>query len=139
MVTLSGGHTLGFSHCSSFESRIHNFSLLNDIDPSLDSDFAQDLKTKCPKTQSRDKNAGTFLDSTASVFDNDYYKRLLAGQGLFISDQAIAGDYRTSWIVQSFAKDQSLFFKEFTSSMLKLGNVGVSNNGEVRLDCRVVN
>ncbi|KAI9078208.1 hypothetical protein K1719_039822 [Acacia pycnantha] len=139
MVTLSGGHTLGFSHCSSFEARLHNFSLLHDIDPNLDSDFAQDLKRKCPATPLRDQNAGQFLDSTASVFDNDYYKRLLAGKGVFLSDQSLAGDYRTSYIVEAFAKDQSLFIKEFTASMLKLGNVGVSTNGEVRLDCRVVN
>ncbi|XP_054779676.1 peroxidase 66-like [Prosopis cineraria] len=141
LVTLSGGHTLGFSHCSSFEARLRNFNLLHDVDPSLDSKFAQDLKQKCPEKPSfRGHNAGHFLDSTASAFDNDYYKRLLAGKGLFISDQAIVGDYRTRWIVEAFAKDQSLFFNEFIASMLKLGNVGVlSHNGEVRRDCRVVN
>ncbi|XP_054776712.1 peroxidase 66 [Prosopis cineraria] len=140
LVTLSGGHTLGFSHCSSFEARLRNFSLLHDVDPSLDSKFAQDLKQKCPeKPLFRGHNAGHFLDSTASVFDNDYYKRLLAGKGLFISDQAIVGDYRTRWIVEAFSYDQSLFFKEFVHSMLKLGNVGASANGEVRLNCRVVN
>ncbi|KAK4280420.1 hypothetical protein QN277_012047 [Acacia crassicarpa] len=139
LVTLSGGHTLGFSHCSSFEARLRNFSLLHDIDPNLDSEFAQNLKKKCPKKPFRAHNAGHFLDSTASVFDNDYYKRLLAGKGLFISDQAIVGDYRTRWIVEAFAKDQNLFFNQFIASMLKLGNLGVLKHGEVRRDCRVVN
>ena len=138
MVTLSGGHTLGFSHCSSFQARIQNFSLLHDIDPSLNTEFALDLKKKCPKPNTN-FSAGQFLDSTASVFDNDYYRQLLVGKGLFSSDQSLVGDQRTSCIVKAFAKDQSLFFKEFADSMLKLGNVGVCENGEVRLNCKVVN
>ncbi|KAH1152100.1 hypothetical protein GLYMA_16G200300v4 [Glycine max] len=79
MVTLSGGHTLGFSHCSSFQARIQNFSLLHDIDPSLNTEFALDLKKKCPKPNTN-FSAGQFLDSTASVFDNDYYRQLLVGK-----------------------------------------------------------
>jgi peroxidase len=119
MVTLSGGHTLGFSHCSSFESRLHNFSSLHDIDPRLNTEFALDLSKKCPKPNNN-PNAGQFLDSTASVFDNDYYKRLLAGKGVFSSDQSLVGDYRTRWIVEAFARDQTLFFKEFATSTFKL-------------------
>lgn len=58
---------------------------------------------------------------------------------MFGSDQALLGDYRTRWIVESFAMDQNLFFGEFAVSMVKLGNVGVIENGEVRLECRMVN
>ncbi|KAJ1423891.1 Secretory peroxidase [Sesbania bispinosa] len=138
MVALSGGHTLGFSHCSSFEARLHNFSSFHDIDPSMNTEFALDLRKKCPRPNN-DGDVGQFLDSTASVFDNDYYKQLLAGKGVFNSDQSLVGDYRTRWIVEAFARDQSLFFKEFATSMLKLGNVIGSENGEVRLNCRIVN
>ncbi|KAJ1402527.1 Secretory peroxidase [Sesbania bispinosa] len=138
MVALSGGHTLGFSHCSSFEARLHNFSSLHDIDPSMNTEFALDLRKKCPRPNNNG-DAGQFLDSTASVFDNDYYKQLLAGKGVFNSDQSLVGDYRTRWIVEAFARDQSSFFKEFATSMLKLGNVRGSENGEVRLNCRIVN
>ncbi|KAK7840021.1 peroxidase 66 [Quercus suber] len=138
LVALSGGHTLGFSHCSSFEARLHNFSSAHDVDPSMNNEFSQKLRKKCPKPN-KDHNAGEFLDSTSSTFDNDYYRRLMAGKGVFGSDQALVGDYRTRWIVEAFAKDQSLFFKEFAASMVKLGNVGVIENGEVRLKCRVVN
>ncbi|KAJ4706116.1 Peroxidase [Melia azedarach] len=138
LVALSGGHTIGFSHCSSFESRLRNFSSLHNIDPSMDTDFAQNLRTKCLKPN-RDRNAGQFLDSTASTFDNNYYKQLLVGKGAFGSDQSLFGDSRTRWIVESFARDQSFFFREFVNSMVKLGDVGVIENGEVRLKCRVVN
>ncbi|RVW72966.1 Peroxidase 66 [Vitis vinifera] len=138
LVALSGGHSLGFSHCSSFEARVHNFSSVHDIDPTMNTEFAERLKKKCPKPNS-DRNAGEFLDSTASTFDNNYYLQLMAGEGLFGSDQALLTDYRTRWIVESFAKDQGLFFREFTASMVKLGNVGVLENGEVRLKCQAVN
>ncbi|PON69938.1 Peroxidase [Parasponia andersonii] len=137
LVALSGGHTIGFSHCSSFESRVKNFSLAHDIDPSLNVEFAQELRKKCPKP--RNKNAGQLLDSTSSTFDNDYYKRLLESKGVFGTDQALADDFRTRGTVESFAKDQSLFFREFAASMIKLGNVGVIENGLVRLKCRLVN
>ncbi|BBN69797.1 Peroxidase superfamily protein [Prunus dulcis] len=138
LVALSGGHTLGFSHCSSFESRLRNFTSLHDVDPSMNNEFAQKLRKKCPKPN-RDRTAGELLDSTSSTFDNDYYKQVVAGKGVFGSDQALFSDYRTRWIVESFAEDQSLFFKEFAASMVKLGNVGVIEDGEVRLNCRLVN
>ncbi|KAK2985066.1 hypothetical protein RJ640_022944 [Escallonia rubra] len=138
LVALSGGHTLGFSHCSSFEARVRNFSALHEVDPNINIEFAEKLRKKCldPK---RDHNAGEFLDSTSSTFDNDYYQRVMAGKGVFGSDQALYGDFRTRWIVESFAKDEKLFFREFAASMVKLGNVGVIEDGEVRVKCRVVN
>ncbi|KAF5731119.1 putative Peroxidase 66 precursor [Tripterygium wilfordii] len=138
LVALSGGHTLGFSHCSSFEARLRNFSSVHDIDPSIAVDFADNLKKKCLKPN-REHNAGQFLDSTSSTFDNDYYKQVVKGKGVFGSDQALLGDYRTKWIVEAFARDQGLFFREFTASMVKIGNVRVIDNGEVRDKCRVVN
>ncbi|KAI3471090.1 hypothetical protein Pfo_027753 [Paulownia fortunei] len=138
LVALSGGHTLGFSHCSSFEARLRNFSSTHDADPTLDPQFATDLKSKCPKPNT-DLNAGQFLDSTASVFDNDYYRRVVGGKGVFASDQSLYADYRTRWMVEAFARDQGLFFREFAASMVRLGSVGVVENGEVRVNCRVVN
>ena len=103
----------------------------------MNGEFAETLRKKCPKPN-KDRNAGQFLDSTASTFDN-YYKQLLAGKGVFGSDQGLFSDYRTKRIFESFAKDQSLFFREFAAPMVKLGNVGVMENGEMRLKCRVVN
>ncbi|KAF3503598.1 hypothetical protein F2Q69_00043331 [Brassica cretica] len=139
MVTLSGGHTIGFSHCSSFEARLQNFSKFHDVDPSMNYAFAQSLKKKCPRSNNRGKNAGTVLDSTSSVFDNDYYKQILSGKGVFGSDQALLGDYRTKWIVETFARDQKAFFREFATSMVKLGNFGVKETGQVRVNSRLVN
>ncbi|KAK4796790.1 hypothetical protein SAY86_029116 [Trapa natans] len=138
LVALSGAHTLGFSHCSSFEVRLSNFSSTHDTDPSMNPLFVEELRKKCPKPN-RGRNAGQFLDGTSSAFDNDYYKKLIAGKGVFGSDQALFSDYRTRWLVESFAKDQGLFFREFAASMVKLGNVGAKEIGEVRKKCGIVN
>ncbi|KAL8141499.1 hypothetical protein V2J09_014531 [Rumex salicifolius] len=138
LVALSGGHTLGFSHCSSFRARIHNFSNVHEVDPTMDRDFAFALKGKCP-AHNKDHSAGQLLDATSSKFDNNYYKRLVEGKGVFGSDQTLYGDSRTKYLVQSFANDQSFFFREFAASMVKLGNVGVVEQGEIRRNCRLVN
>lgn len=138
LVALSGGHTLGFSHCSSFVARVHNFSTIHETDPSMNAEFASLLKNKCPGSNNNG-DAGQFLDSTASQFDNDYYKQIIAGKGVFGTDQALYNDQRTRGIIEAFGKDQNLFFREFAASMIKLGNVGVNEVGEVRLNCRRVN
>ncbi|GFP84766.1 peroxidase 66 [Phtheirospermum japonicum] len=138
LVALVGGHTLGFSHCSSFSGRLRNFSPTQDSDPTLDLNFASDLRKTCP-INNTDRNAGQFLDSTSAVFDNDYFIRVIQGKGVFVSDQSLFSDQRTGPMVEAFARDQSLFFREFSESMVRLGNVGVTENGEVRRSCRVVN
>ncbi|XP_020546918.1 peroxidase 66 isoform X2 [Sesamum indicum] len=138
LVTLSGGHTLGRSRCSEFDYRLRNFSAAHDTDPTLDPEFATELKSKCPE-HNKDPNAGENLDSTGLGFDNDYYKRIVGGKGLLVSDQTLLGDYRTRWRVEAFARYRRLFFWEFGPAMVRLGNVGVVESGEVRVNCRVVN
>ncbi|KMS99000.1 hypothetical protein BVRB_3g066080 [Beta vulgaris subsp. vulgaris] len=138
LVALSGGHTLGFSHCSSFVARVHNFSIVHYTDPSMNPEFASMLRQKCPRSNNNG-DAGQFLDSTASQFDNIYYKQIIARKGVFGTDQVMYDDPRTRWMIEAFANNQNLFFKEFAASMIKLGNVGVKEVGEVRLSCGRVN
>ncbi|KAL3641017.1 Peroxidase 64 [Castilleja foliolosa] len=109
LVALSGGHTLGFAHCSSFQNRIHNFSNKTDIDPSMDPSFAGKLRQVCPK-QNTVKNAGANLDSSPFVFDNAYYKLLLQGKSIFSSDQALFANSRTKALVTKFASSQEEFY-----------------------------
>ncbi|KAL9172850.1 hypothetical protein ABFS82_03G074100 [Erythranthe guttata] len=137
LVSLSGGHTLGFSHCSSFQNRIHNFSNKTDVDPTMNPSFATSLRQVCPK-HNKVKSAGANLDSSPTVFDNAYFKLLLQGKSIFSSDQALITSSRTKALVAKFAANQEEFFDAFVKSMIKMSSIN-GGGTEIRLDCRVVN
>ncbi|XP_073285902.1 peroxidase 64 [Primulina huaijiensis] len=137
LVALSGGHTLGFSHCSSFQNRIHNFNAKLEVDPSLNPSFAASLRQVCP-VHNKVNNAGSFLDSTPTVFDNAYYKSLLQGKSIFSSDQALLTTSTTKALITKYATNQQEFFEGFIKSMIKMSSIGGGGN-EIRLNCRVVN
>ncbi|KAH0719414.1 hypothetical protein KY290_014942 [Solanum tuberosum] len=136
LVALSGGHTLGFSHCSSFINRIHNFNNTHDVDPTLHPTLAATLKGICP-LKNRAKNAGSPMDPSSTMFDNTYYKLILQNKSLFSSDQALLSNPKTKNLVSDFASSKEAFFKAFANSMIKMSSI---NGGqEVRKDCRVAN
>ncbi|KAJ6838208.1 peroxidase 64 [Iris pallida] len=135
LVALSGGHTLGFSHCSSFQNRIHNFDARSDVDPALNPNFAASLRKACP-AHNKVRSAGATLDSTTAVFDNSYYKLLLRGRSVFSSDQALLSSSRARRLVSEFAASGEAFNEAFVKSMIKMSSL---NGGqEVRLDCKAV-
>ncbi|KAK7270417.1 hypothetical protein RIF29_23534 [Crotalaria pallida] len=134
VVALSGGHTIGISHCSSFTDRLYPKQ-----DPVMDKTFAKNLKLTCP-TLTTDNT--TVMDiRSPNKFDNKYYVDLMNRQGLFTSDQDLYSDKRTKDIVTSFAVNQSLFFDKFVNAMLKMGqlNVLTGKQGEIRAKCSVRN
>ncbi|KAM4131252.1 hypothetical protein ACJW30_01G163500, partial [Castanea mollissima] len=134
LVALSGGHTIGLGHCTSFDERLYP-----NQDPTLAKTFANELKEVCPKP---DTNATTVLDKRSpNKFDNKYYVNLMNREGLFTSDQDLYTDSRTKGIVESFALDEELFFEQFAKSMIKMGQLSVltGKKGEVRADCSVRN
>ncbi|KAK4352503.1 hypothetical protein RND71_028021 [Anisodus tanguticus] len=134
VVALSGGHTIGIGHCTSFTDRLYP-----NQDSSMDKTFANNLKKTCPTSNSTNT---TVLDiRSPNKFDNKYYVDLMNRQGLFTSDQDLYTDKRTRGIVTSFAINESLFFKEFVNSMVKMGqlNVLTGTQGEVRANCSVRN
>ncbi|VAH54888.1 unnamed protein product [Triticum turgidum subsp. durum] len=120
LVALSGGHTIGKGHCSSFSNRF-----------SEDSDFVRSLASNC----STDFNRLQDLDvATPDVFDIKYFTNLQQGKGVFTSDQKLTADWRTEWVVNGFAGNHWWFFGQFAASMTKLGNLqGPQGNvGEIR-------
>ncbi|CAN0871929.1 Peroxidase 64 [Linum grandiflorum] len=135
LVALSGGHTLGFAHCSSFQNRIHSFNATLDVDSTLSPSFAASLRKVCPR-KNKAKNAGSTLDSTTFGFDNVYYKMLLSGQSIFSSDQALLTNPKTKALVSKFAKSEKAFQDAFVKSMVKMSSI--TGGQEIRLDCRVV-
>ncbi|KAL2479850.1 Peroxidase 64 [Abeliophyllum distichum] len=136
LVALSGGHTLGFSHCSSFQNRIHNFNSTHDTDPTLHPSFAASLRSICP-VKHKAKNAGTTMDPSSTTFDNTYYKLILQKKSLFSSDQALLTIQKTKDLVSKYASSRKAFNTAFVNSMIKMSSI--TGGQEVRKDCRVVN
>lgn len=77
------------------------------------------------------------------MFDNTYFKLILRGKGLLNSDEVLLmGNVKeTRELVKKYAQDESLFFEQFSMSMIKMGNLRplIGFNGEVRKNCRRVN
>nr|ADP37430.1 alkaline leaf peroxidase [Cynara cardunculus var. scolymus] len=130
VVALSGGHTIGIAHCTSFESR-----LFPSRDPTMDQTFFNNLRTTCPALNTTNT---TFMDiRSPNVFDNRYYVDLMNRQGLFTSDQDLYTDSRTRGIVTNFAINQTLFFQNFVNAMIKMSQLSVltGTQGEIRANC----
>ncbi|OIW02966.1 hypothetical protein TanjilG_13603 [Lupinus angustifolius] len=143
MISLSGAHTIGFSHCDQFSNRLYSFSSSSSsshVDPTLDSNYAQQLESECP--QNPDPSVAVALDlQTPSTFDNLYYLNLVAGKGLLSSDQVLFTDTASKSTVVDFANNPNEFNGAFVTAMRKLGRVGVKigNQGEIRKDCTKFN
>ncbi|KDP35389.1 hypothetical protein JCGZ_10373 [Jatropha curcas] len=140
MIALSGAHTLGFSHCGRFSKRIYNFSPLKKIDPTLNLQYAMQLRQMCPVKV--DPRIAINMDpTTPQTFDNAYYRNLQQGKGLFSSDQILFTDSRSKATVNLFASNNGAFQNAFVSAITKLGRIGVltGNQGEIRTDCTRIN
>ncbi|KAL2453289.1 Peroxidase 51 [Abeliophyllum distichum] len=136
MVALSAAHTVGFSHCNKFSNRIYNFSRQNPIDPTLDKQYAAQLKSMCPVNV--DPRIAINMDpNTPRHFDNIYFQNLQQGKGLFTSDQVLFTDSRTKPTVNLWATNSQAFEKAFIEAITKLGRIGVKTgtNGNIRFDC----
>ncbi|KAG1354723.1 putative Peroxidase 5 [Cocos nucifera] len=141
MVTLSGAHTIGRSHCSSFSNRLYNFSTTAKQDPSLDATYAAQLKQQCPQG-STDPNLVVPMDPpTPNIVDTSYYNDILGNRGLFTSDQTLLSEAATASLVRQNAANSLLWQNKFAAAMVAMGQIGVltGSNGEIRLDCRVIN
>ncbi|KAH7577183.1 hypothetical protein ACOSP7_002006 [Xanthoceras sorbifolium] len=136
MIALSGAHSIGFSHCSCFTNRLYPF-----VDPSLNYSYADELKETCKNTI-KGPEPVVFMDpKTPGTLDNVYYQNLVAGKGLFTSDEVLYTDPETQPTVKDFARSPGYFNDAFAAAMKKLGRVGVKtgNQGEIRRDCTVFN
>ncbi|KAL2634498.1 hypothetical protein R1flu_005977 [Riccia fluitans] len=137
LVALSGAHTFGKARCRMFQSRLFNFQNTGAPDPSMDVTFRNSLRNTCPTASDTEVN----LDQgTPVTFDSQYYKNLQNKRGLLASDQTLQTSSQTSGLVNTFTS-QSAFFNQFTTSMIKLGRLGVltGTRGQIRTQCGKIN
>ncbi|KAG8063267.1 hypothetical protein GUJ93_ZPchr0003g17613 [Zizania palustris] len=139
MVILSGAHTVGRSHCSSFVSDRLNASVFSDIDAG----FARYLKTQCPLDATPGGNDPTVMQDivTPTTLDRQYYKNVLAHTVLFTSDAALLTSPDTAKIVVDNANIPGLWEDRFKKSMVKMASIEVKTGyqGQIRKNCRAVN
>lgn len=139
---MSGAHTIGVAHCSSFSNRLYNFTGKGDQDPSLDPFYAANLKKFKCKVPNDNTTIVEMDPGSFRTFDLRYYKLLLKRRGLFQSDAALTTNAAVkAAIAQIVNSPLEVFFKEFALSMEKMGRVEVKtgSQGEIRKQCAVVN
>ncbi|XP_015075041.1 peroxidase 3-like [Solanum pennellii] len=143
LVLLSGAHTIGISHCSSFSTRLYNFTgTFGTEDPSLDSEYAANLKANKCKSINDNTTIVEMDPGSFRTFDLSYYRLLLKRRGLFQSDAALTTSTTTkTYIEQLVAGSLKEFYAEFSQSMEKMGRIEVKtgSDGEIRKHCAVVN
>ncbi|CAI9765861.1 unnamed protein product [Fraxinus pennsylvanica] len=146
MVTLSGAHSIGDSHCSSFAKRLYSFNSTYSQDPSLDPTYANYLKGLCPRPTSTSTNpipdpVVPFDPTTPIKIDNNYYKNLKNNKGLLVSDQVLWNTPLTRPLVKKNSNHPNYWTTKFAAAMVHMGSTEVltGNQGEIRRNCRIVN
>ncbi|TVU37623.1 hypothetical protein EJB05_10948, partial [Eragrostis curvula] len=135
MVVLSGAHSIGRSHCSSFSGRLPP-SNTSDMDPT----FAAKLKSACASQTDADNTVMQDYQ-TPNDLDNQYYKNVLNHKVLFESDAALIKSNDTMRLVYAAAASQKLWQYKFGEAMVKMAGIEVKTaaNGEIRKACGFIN
>lgn len=141
MVTLSGAHSIGVSHCSSFSNRLYSFNATHAQDPSLDSNYAAVLKTKCPPPPTGGNPTVALEVVTPNRLDNKYYSELRRRRGLLTSDQILMDSSLTSRMVLNNERNGASWATKFAKAMVHMGSLDVLTGaqGEIRRICSVAN
>ncbi|KDP25490.1 hypothetical protein JCGZ_20646 [Jatropha curcas] len=137
LVALSGAHTIGKAQCFTFRDRVN--SNASDIDPEFARSLREDLP--CPSNGTGDTNLASLDSVTPEALDNNYYKNLVAKQGLLQSDQILFSGGSTDTIVNEYVANPLTFASDFAAAMVKMGNINplTGTQGEIRRVCNVVN
>lgn len=133
MVTLSGSHTIGVTHCEHIANRI-----FSPVDPTMPKDLLKKLQKTCPK-----KTTGTPIvidQKSEHKFDTQYFKNIKAGKGVMTSDQTLFADESTREYVEKNL-EQGSFEHRFGQAMFALTNINPTlfPDGEIRKRCQYRN
>uniref|UniRef100_A0ACD5Z6F9 Uncharacterized protein n=1 Tax=Avena sativa TaxID=4498 RepID=A0ACD5Z6F9_AVESA len=142
LVWLSGAHTIGIAHCSSFADRLYGYAgAANGTAAPLDAAYAANLRQRKCRMGGRDAavemDPGSFL-----TFDLGYYHAVLKHRALLHSDAALITDAAArADIADVVGSPPEVFFQVFGRSMARLGAVQVmtGSEGEIRKHCAITN
>ncbi|XP_021734843.1 peroxidase 5-like [Chenopodium quinoa] len=134
MVTLSGAHSIGVSHCSAFNETHPQY-------PSLDPRLASVLRERCPNSPATTDPTVPLDFVTPNRLDNIYYKNLQTKRALLTSDQALMTSPTTVQMVRDFSWQGKVWANKFADAMVHMGSIEVLTGaeGQIRRNCRVVN
>ncbi|KAF6991177.1 hypothetical protein CFC21_008288 [Triticum aestivum] len=137
LVVLSGAHTIGRSHCSSFVS--DRLNTPSDINGGL----AAFLRGQCPADATPGGNDPTVMQDvvTPNKLDRQYYKNVLSHTVLFTSDAALMTSVETARMVVENAKIPGWWKDRFEKAMVKMAGIEVKtgHQGQIRKNCRAIN
>lgn len=141
VLFITGAHSIGYAQCFTFQTRLFNFQGTGQPDPALNTTLLSILRRACPNKADSNTNIAPLDSVTTNRFDNTYYENLAGSTGLLESDQALMANPDTAALVNRYRMYPQSFFLDFSTSMLKLGYVGVltGEKGEIRKNCRFVN
>ena len=136
VVVLSGAHSIGRSHCSSFvQTRLTSPSDIATLLATL-------LRKQCPANPTTGNDPTVSQDVVSPhALDNQYYKHVLARKVLFTSDAALLSAPNTARMVRANARFAGSWEKKFAKAMVRMAAIGVKTgrDGEIRRSCRLVN
>ncbi|XP_062189115.1 peroxidase 2-like [Phragmites australis] len=136
LVVLSGAHTIGRSHCSSFSGP------LSPPTSYMNLGLSGSLRRQCPVKPNSSNDPTVVQDVvTPNRMDSQYYRNVLNRNALFNSDAALLTSLQTRQMVFFNAFDPGLWEQRFEAAMVKMAGIEVKTdiNGEIRRNCRVVN
>lgn len=149
----SGGHNIGKIGCEFIRPRLHNFHGTGQPDPTIPSDFLDEMSLICSVNGSTSPNGapspvrsrslvdsavGSSSVSAGSVFGKNYYDSVLRGRGLLFADQQLMAHDKTADLVRAYASDDGATFRmDFARAMVMMSNFGVltGSQGQVRINC----
>ncbi|KAJ4791755.1 Peroxidase [Rhynchospora pubera] len=137
LTVLSGAHSVGVAHCSSFEDRLTSIN-----SSQINVAFANSLKQKCTNG-----NVTVPQDYvTPDYLDNQYFINNLNNTVLFFSDFALRTNTITEDYMEQFGNNYKLsnpntWKDKFKCAMQKMGRIIElgPNQGEIRKVCSAIN
>ncbi|KAK7246791.1 hypothetical protein RIF29_41661 [Crotalaria pallida] len=142
LVLLSGAHTIGTTACFFMTKRLYQFRDGSGSDPSINPNFLQQLKARCPR--GGDINNRIAIDEGSEFkFDKHILNNIRHGFAVLESDARLNDDIVTKSVMDSYFNPffGPSFEADFVESIVRMGQIGVKTDrlGNIRRECSKFN